>query len=61
VERGAGPGVEDPPAGSASIVQDGLTVIAMDVEALVGLATGTTKPLGMEQFEEAVIAGGLIH
>ena len=61
LEDGAGLGVEDPPTGPAAIVKDGLTVIAMDEESLVGVATGALQSLGMDESQEELIAGVLIH
>jgi hypothetical protein len=61
LERGSCPGIEDPPTGAATIVEDGFPEIAVDVKTLLSLTPRTTKSLGMEQIKEVVEAGILIH
>ena len=61
LEHGPGPGVEDPSAHWAAIVEDGFSVVTMDDEPLLGLAAGAMQSLGVEEVEEELIAGVLIH
>ena len=57
----AGESVEDPAAGGAAIDQDRGAVAAMDLEAFVVAAVGAGQALGMEQADEELVAGGLVH
>src|SRR5438067_194469 len=52
LKRGACPGVEDPPTGVATIVEDGLPETAVDLRTLLRLAPRTMESLGMEQVKE---------
>jgi hypothetical protein len=61
LEHGPSPGVEDPSTGRAAIVKDGFPVVAMDEESLASVAAGTLQPLGMDERQEELIAGVLIH
>jgi hypothetical protein len=61
LEHGSSPGVEDSPTCRAAIVKDGFPVVAMDDESLVSVAAGTLQPLGMDESQEELIAGVLIH
>src|SRR4051795_11977109 len=55
------PGVEDPSARRAAIVEDGFSNVAVDGESVPSLTAGAMQPLGMEQVEEEPEAGVLIH
>jgi hypothetical protein len=61
LERGIGPGVEDPAAAGTAIIEDGLPEITMGEESLGGLATRTAQPGGMKAIAEGLRAGILIH
>ena len=61
LERRAGESVEDPVAGDAAIHQDRGAVAAMDLEAFAFAAVGTGQAIGMEQADEELVAGGLVH
>src|SRR4051794_1736038 len=61
LERGPGPGVEDPSTRGAAIVEDRFSIVAVDEEPIPSLAAGTTQAFGMEQVEEEVVTGVLIH
>jgi hypothetical protein len=61
LECGACPGVEDPPTGAATVVEDGLPDITVDRKILPSLAPRTRESLGMEQVKEIVVASILIH
>jgi hypothetical protein len=61
LEHGPGPGVEDPSARRAAIVEDGFSVVTMDNEPLLGLTAGAMQSLGVEEVEEELIAGVLIQ
>ena len=61
LERGPGPGVEDPPARRAAIVEEGFSNVAVDGESVLSVTAGAMQPLGMEQVEEELEAGVLIH
>jgi hypothetical protein len=58
---GAGEGVEDTAAGGAAVVEDRGAVAAMDVEMIVGLAVRAGQAIGVEQGDELVVAGVLVH
>ena len=60
-QRRAGEGVEDAAAGGAAIVEHRGAVAAVDVGMVVGLATRAGQPVGVEQPDELVIAGVLVH
>src|SRR5512143_4244715 len=51
-----GPGIEDPSTCRAAIIEDGLTVVAMDLESLSGPTARAAESLWMEYSEEILIA-----
>jgi len=54
--------IEHPSACLAAVVDDrGVGVAAMDVEPLMGTATGARVPAGMEQVDERLAAALLVH
>jgi hypothetical protein len=61
LQVGAGEGVEDAAAGGAARVEGGGAVAAMDPEMVVVLAIRAGQAVGVEQAEELVVAGGLVH
>jgi hypothetical protein len=56
-----GPGVEDPMAPAALVVQDGLAVAAMDAEMVASTAAGAGQALGVEQVEELGVARAFVE
>lgn len=61
LEHGPRPGVEDSSTCRAAIVKDGFPVVAVDDESLVSVAAGALQSLGMDESQEELIAGVLIH
>jgi hypothetical protein len=61
VQDGPGPGVEDATAGAALVVQDGVAVAAMDPQVVWLSTPRAGQAVGMEQFEELLIAGRFIE
>src|SRR5512135_3543195 len=61
LEHGPRPGIEDASTDSAPIVEDGCSIVAVDEEPVWRLAARTTEPLRVEQVEEEMITGILIH
>src|SRR5207248_7193928 len=61
LEEGPGPGVEDPAAGGALVVQDRGTAAAVDPQPLALAAVGASQAVGVEQFDEFGVAGVLVH
>jgi hypothetical protein len=61
LQDGPGPGVEDPAAVAAPVVQDRLPVTVMDPQVLPKTARGTGPPIGVEQLDELAVAGVLIQ
>jgi hypothetical protein len=61
LEEGARPGIEDPAAVSAAIIEDGFTIKVLDAKSVSGLTAGTVQSLGMKEVEEELITGILIH
>jgi hypothetical protein len=61
LQGGPGPGVEDATAGRAAMIQDRITMTAMDLEALAGMASGAAQAVGMEQVDELAVAGVLVE
>src|SRR5512147_1261655 len=59
--HGPRPGLEDASPDSAPIVEDGGSIVAVDEEPVRRPAARTTEPLRVEQIEEEMIAGILIH
>lgn len=60
-QRGAGEGVEDAATGGAAVVEHGGAMATMDVEVVVGLAVRSGQAVGVEQADELVVAGILVH
>ena len=60
-QGGAGEGVEDASAGGAAIVEHRGAMTMMDVEMVAVLAGRAGQAIGMEQADELVVAGVLIH
>src|SRR5262249_52659155 len=59
---GGGVQVEDPPAVAAAVVDDrGGGAVAMDGVAVAPAAAGAGQSVGMEQVQQPLIAGGLVH
>jgi hypothetical protein len=56
-----GEGVEDALAGGAAVVQDRGAVAAVDLQAVVGPAARAGQAVGVEQFDEPLVAGVLVH
>src|SRR3982750_1689570 len=52
LERGPGPGVEDPSTRRAPVVEDGLSRVPMDDEPLVRMTPGAMQSLRVEHVEE---------
>ena len=61
LECGACPGVEDPPTGAATVVENGFPVITVDGKTLVSMAPRTMESLGMEEVKEVVVACIFVH
>jgi hypothetical protein len=61
LQDGPGPGVEDPTAGAALVVQDRLAVTVMNPQALPLAASGTRQAVRVEQCDELGVAGVLIE
>ena len=61
LEHGPGPSIENPSARRAAIVEDGFTNVAVNGESILSVTAGTRQSLGMEQVEEELEAGVLIH
>jgi hypothetical protein len=54
-------GVEDTAAGGAAVVEDRGSVGSVDAEMVIGLAARAGQAIGMEQADELVVAGVLVH
>src|SRR5512135_1714171 len=61
LEPRPGPGIEDPSTCRAAIIEDGLTVVAMDLESLSGPTARAAESLWMEYSEEILMASVLVH
>jgi hypothetical protein len=61
LEEGARPGIEDPAAVSAAIIEDGFTIKVLDAKSVSGLTAGTVQAPGMKEVEEELITGIFIH
>jgi hypothetical protein len=61
LEEGARPGIEDPAAVSAAIIEDGFTIKVLDAKPVSGLTAGAVQALGMKEVEKELIAGIFIH
>ena len=61
LEDGPGPGVEDPAAVAALVVQDRLPVAVVDPQALPLTAPGASQPIGVKQLDEFAVARALVH
>jgi hypothetical protein len=61
LKHGPGPGIEDPPARQAAIIEDRFPVVPMDDKPLMSPTARTLQSLGVDEVEEEAIAGVLIH
>jgi hypothetical protein len=61
LEEGARPGIEDPAAVSAAIIEDRFTIKVLDAKSVSGLTTGAVQALGMKEVKEELITGIFIH
>jgi hypothetical protein len=61
LQDGSGPGIEDPAASPALVVQHRLAVTAMDSQGMRLSALGASQAIGVEQFDEPRVAGILIE
>jgi hypothetical protein len=61
LEGGARPGIEDPAAVSAAIIEDRFTIKVLDAKSVSGPTAGTVQSLGMKEVEEELITGVFIH
>jgi hypothetical protein len=61
VEGRAGERVEDATAGRAAIIEHRGAVAAVDLQARAGPAAWTGQALGMEQLDDPLVAGILVH
>jgi hypothetical protein len=57
----AGEGVEHAAAATALVVQDRVPMAAVDAHAIAGTAAGAGQAFGMQQGEELLVAGPLVH
>jgi len=60
VQGRAGEGVEDPPAVAAAVIEDRSAMRAMDPEPIAA-ASRAGQALGVEDHDEAGVAGILVH
>ena len=59
---GAREHIEYTAAAFAAVIDDrGIGATAVDVEAIAGGAAGADQPLGVEQVQELLVAGALVH
>jgi len=61
LEDGLGEGGGDAAAGGAAIGQDRGAVAAMDLQPVATAAVGAGQAVGMEQSDEELVAGRLVH
>lgn len=61
LQGGPGPGVEDPAAVAALVVQDRLPVAIVDPQALLATTPGAGQPIGVEQFDEFAVTRPLVQ
>jgi hypothetical protein len=61
LEGGARPGIEDPAAVSAAIIEDGFAIKVLDAKSVSVLTAGTVQALGVKEVEEELITGIFIH
>jgi hypothetical protein len=61
LQRGAGEGVEHPPAAAALVVEDGIAAAAVNAEAIGGPAVRTAEPVGVAEVQQAVVTGTLVE
>jgi len=61
VQGRAGEGVEDSATAAALVVEDRVAVPAMDAEVVGGPAPRAGQAAGVQQGDEAVVAGLLVH
>ena len=61
LEEGLGPGVEDPAATAALVVQDRRAMPAMDLQALPLTTLGASQAMRVEEFDEFGVTGVLIQ
>jgi hypothetical protein len=60
-QEGPGPGVEDPAAVAALVVQDRFPVTVVDPQASPLTAPGAGQPIGVKQLDEFAVARALVH
>jgi hypothetical protein len=61
VQAGAGEGVEDAATALTLVVEDGVAAAAVDAQAVGRPAAGAAEPAGVEEPQEAVVAGALVQ
>ena len=61
LKGGLGEAGADAPAGGAAIGQDRGAVAAMDLQVITVAAVGAGQAVGMEQADEELVAGRLVH
>jgi hypothetical protein len=55
------PGIEHATAVGTAIIQDGMAMTPVDDHSVGGAATGAMKPVGMQEIQQLLIAGVLVH